>query len=393
MLSFFFSVFALQATTTAVEKRAWWNGRESDEQAPVLIPTYGIPYAMEIPVWYCQNDEPSKIAKTFAKVQFQCDDEIDQTHMSLDEKKMIIGIWDSSNLWPESPSSVISLGIFRRPIADKNFGTYNLCVRNIGKRDSLLTRLLQKFNQKSISFWWDSITPKTGKNKDDLPIGEMAIGSPNSERFVAGTEVEIKAKPTFDDPLIFTRWTAAESLHILVGSKTMKSREIAIDFKGFATFLPTDIYEELTKPLRIERSYTVGLMKGISKDISQHITGYLDMTESIHEFDCKDGAKLSPIQIGTLTIPPQMLFKKVSTSKCAIAFKKYDKFYDDTFTIGIDLIRKFHVTIQYHENDGESLFFSTRVDGKAPSPKEPPASAQCPKSGTIYNKFMSYVAH
>lgn len=336
-------------------------------QNPLLFPILGYPVGMELKVWYDGNREPTRDTWKTASIDLFCPfEEVVTSNLLLGNKNLILGRFEYRTAWPNRPSSTLTFTGQQKPVFDAH-NRIPFCLKPIGERDTLLKRLLNKFNNKMISFWWDSTTPLTGEPVLQNPIAEMAVGGMNPARFVAGTEVRINvAYHQINNPAEGI-WQAAGNLPVRVGNNPQAHvMTVFFDIEDISIF-PRSLYDAITKNLRVEMGYTVGMLRGMPSDTTRNIMDFAGVSGPIIDFDCKYAPGLLPLHIGPLTIPTSMMYTHITQDKCKIILpREFGRSIDDSLFIGMDILRKFYFSVDYHPQDGDTLQFAARREGQAP---------------------------
>ena len=346
---------------------------EQRDQKPLLLPLLGNPEALLLKRWYWVGNNHRSIKSKFYGIALSF--QYNEIRKCSYTRNVVFGTWDYVNAGAESPSSALTISKDRN---QQNFAAYDespFSIRQPNGKDTFLQRLLHQFDNKMISFWWDSTTPLWIENEQENTIAELAIGGMNPSRFVAGTEMSVQLRFPTTRPWY---WDLQTGTTVYIGKKNMNWNKIIQLGLEIESSIPMVIYDAITKHLRDEMRYTVGFMKGMPQDTNMRIMQYLDLNEHISRFDCKDAKKLLPLHIGELTIPPSMMYKRISPDKCQITLRKNDNQADqDVLTIGIDLIRLFYMSLVYDNWNAPIVQFATRVEG---NPPPPPTGPPCERS-------------
>ena len=339
------------------------------EQKPLIFPLYSSPEAFKMKAWVFTNNDIKTIKQTTAKLDpyFQNDIYTDEAPRQ-PPKTLVFGSIAYRNPTQTRPSSAVQLNPREGAVMFASNERPMFCVGAIN-HDSHLARILRRFDKKMVSFWWDSTTELYRYHGTSHPIAELAIGGVNPSRFVPSTEMRVKLAPVDDGDDAVIEWKPVTGTIIRVGSSLQNwDKDTTFDI-GLRSFIPTDIYDAITKPLRDEIAYTVGLMKGMPQDTNMRIMQYMGGSEPVTVFDCKDAPKLLPLHIGQLTIPPSMMFKRTSDGKCKMTLIR-EGYGNEMMQIGVDLIRQFYFSIVYDSEDGSYVQFATRVEGDPPELQE-----------------------
>ena len=348
----FFSHFLLLSATSAIYAMTTQEA-EQRVTSPLLLPLSGKPEELKMKIWYWEgNDRQSMKSKSsFISWYYQSKQIVPATKTQV-PKTVVFGSWDYVDAGAGRPSSALTFANDENPRYLHDF-----CIKNSPRYDTYLRRLLRQFDNKMISFWWDSTTPIGLYRGTSKEIAELAIGGVNPSRFVAGTEMRVQLAPA---RWVGWDWSPVEGTNPRVGDTYFNQNPIWFRFQPTSR-IPIVIYNAITKPLRDEMRYTVGLMKGYGRNINGGIMKYLDFNEPIDVFDCKDAQKLLPLHIGELTIPPSMMYSQISVDKCKMTLEIKDNLIGlYALEIGLDLIRRFYLTIIYDSANGASLQFTTR---------------------------------
>ena len=360
------SLLAIYAMTT--------QETEQPDQKLILLPLFGKPHYLYMKSWYWEgNDRQSITSKdSFFQVSIPAD-EIKQGWSERDPRTIVFGSWKYVEGGDGRPSSALKIAGDETTVHFGDLSYAKFSVRVGEQYDTYLGRLLRQFDKKMISFWWDSKNTHWKYQGPENPIAELAIGGMNPSRFVAGTEMRLQLRFPITSPWY---WEPMRSTSVRVGNRDLNwNKKIAFEFVEESN-IPTTIYDAITKPLRDEMRYAVGLLKGMPQDINKQIMKYLDFTKPIDEFDCKDGPKLLPLRIGELTISTSMMYQQISPDKCKMTLMRNDdQAQQSEITIGIDLIRHFYFSIIYDSANRDILQFATRVEGDVPLPPMQPPTA------------------
>ena len=358
-LLFVSGMSAIQATTN-----------DQVEQLPLLIPILQISKELRIIAWLQHIMAPNQYTTFKAKLIVDCPhDEIGSMGVRPGRRSMTFGSYDYKNPSENRPSSKIKLGPREYPRfypTGSSSAATTFCIKTMSNSNNFLARILDKFDNKMISIWWDTSLPVGHSSIDEQVVAEMALGGYNQERFVPSTGVTISVSSTAHDWSTVPWWTPIENLPVRVGDNT-DDFGIPVRFDVTrVTSIPSNIYDAITKPLQLEVAYTLGLLRGMPQDTNSRIMQYA--YEPITVFDCKDASKLLPLRIGPLTIPSNMMYKQISDEQCKIVLQKsrYEKSSSHVM-VGFDVIRQFYLSIYYDPENGDSLEFSTRLDGEVPS--------------------------
>ena len=359
----------IRVNSVVLEPQAGAQGdAQGDSQSALIIPFYGYPSVMKIRTMLYRSNRHSA-TKAVATLSLHCStDEVDSESNIPGEKTLVLGQWDYRNM---EPTAAITFTNNEEPIFSHFLNMYSFCVKTIARYDTLLARLLKKFDKKMVSFWWDSKTPLYGGEAPINAIGEVALGGTNPARFVADTEVRIKVDPLNNSPFAKTFWVPTQQLPVRIGNKaTNKRHKLSIDIKGFSS-IPTEVYDAITAQLRSERAFSIASLKFLPAEIAQKVGLYSDFKDSIEVFDCKDASKLLPLHIGPLKITPKMLYERVTGNQCRITLRKnMHSTLQNNIEIGIDLIRHFYFSINFDADNGDSVVFATRVEDESDDPAD-----------------------
>ena len=369
-----FSLFTLLSTMSTIYAMTTQETEQRDLN-PLILPLFGSPETLIMKTWHwVGNDQRSITLKpSFFQVNYALK-EIWKGSYEQEIRNVVFGSWKYVNAGSESPSSALTFETNEMTKHSASRSSDEFAIRQFDGYDTFLRRLLRQFDKKMISFWWDSTTPLRMNQGPQKTIAELAIGGVNPSRFVAGTEMNIRL--TFQTAST-SYWETIIGTTVRVGNRDI-NWDKRIDFAlKIESIIPMVVYDAITKPLRDEMRYTVGLMKGYGRNINGGIMQYHDFNEPIFEFDCKDGPKLLPLRIGELTIPPRAMYEQTSPDKCKMTLHRNDdRAGQSKITIGIDIIRHFYVSIIYDNWTSPTLQFATRVEGQSPPPPMgPPLSA------------------
>ena len=333
---------------------------------PLLFEVFGKPINMKVKTWVYRSENPGKIKRGYASLDFQCRGDT-QSVVGLGQVSVVFGKWEYRNTASNRPSSTVEIESGQLPVYDELSDSFPFCMKD-ASTSNFLGKILSRYSSKQVSFWWDVSTPLYNPIIPEQVIAELSIGSANPARFVADTETRIKVGHQHH-LISHNGWEPVESLPIRVGIReTNFYKSIVFDIKDYS-LLPEDIYDAITKPLRDEIAYTLGLLKGMPMDTNIRIMKYANANTPIEEFDCKDASKLLPLHIGPLIITPKMMYERVTESKCKITVQRNDiASFIENLVIGIDLIRQFHLLIHYDSLYGDTLEFATRTGGEHPIP-------------------------
>ena len=335
---------------------------DPNRQNPLRFSIFGYPAAMRVKTWYFENERPAIVSTSYASINLYCSDELMTGGGTRFKKTLVLGSWSYNRPSTDRPSSIITFD--EGETAHTYSGMFPFCIRRIDEYDTLLKRLLRKYNNKMISFWFDLTTPINGEEMTTHPIGEMTVGGMNPARFT-GTATKIKIAMDMPSNYPSSFWIPERPLAISVGNKRFnRPLKVMFDLED-DNVVPYDLFDAITAPLKAELKYTVGLMKGMPRDTNKKIMSYLDLDKPIDVFDCKDSSKLLPLRVGPITITPQMMYKKISDEKCTISLVRSDiPGFNDDLVIGMDIISQFYFSIQYDSQNGDSILFSTRKEGE-----------------------------
>ena len=368
----FFSHFLLLSATSAIYAMTTQETEQRDLN-PLILPLFGNPQSLEMNTWYWQGNDRRSITASISSVQlsYESNDIIRDTSNKY-TKTIVFGSWKFANADSGRPSSAVTLA------KDELANNFEFSIRQGNENDTFLKRLLRQFNKKMISIWWDSTTPSWKYRGPHTPIAELAIGGMNPSRFVAGTEMRLQLLFTATTPWY---WDLQMGTTVLVGNIDMNWNKIIQLSLHSKSDIPMVIYDAITKPLRDEMAYTVGLMKGLPKEVIQNINQYEKVNKPIFLFDCKDAPKLLPLRIGQLTIPPSMMYNQISAEKCKMTLRRNDyRGGQNLLIIGIDIIRQFYFSVIYNTWNAPTIQFTTRIEGAAPPP---PTGPPCESSQSL----------
>ena len=349
------------------------NFEEKSEapQIPLLLPVFGNKEAPFIKLWYYEKDSPDIVEYYESYLGFSRSSGLHQLDYRCGEKRMVFGDWKYRKAERNRPSSAIKILDNETPSLSRTYKLHSFNIGSQSNADSLLGRLLRPFEKKMVSLWWDVETILDEEQQLQIPIGELAIGGSNPSRFVPESEIRIRVHKLKPDVLTNYYWRFVENTPIIVGNEHWE-KDVFI-YMSDRTNIPMAIFDAITKPLRDEMRYTVGLMKGYGRNINEGIMQYHDFNEPIFEFDCKDGPKLLPLRFGPITITPQMMYKKISDEKCRMSLPRNTQQEGQNLVkIGVDLIRHFYFSIVFAPENDLTLLFATRKSGKAPDPPAEP---------------------
>ena len=362
---------------------------ERRDPNPLILPLFGSPETLQMKAWYWKGKDMQSI--TSANVVLHFTDALSEIWADGYQpytKTIVFGSWKYANADDGLPLPTLTFKKDEVTTYSESRTFSRIRVRQGDLYDTFLRRLLRQFDKKMISIWWDSIAPFGDYRGPQTPIAELAIGGMNPSRFVAGTEMRLQLLFPATTPCY---WDLQMGTTVLVGNIDMNwnnNIQFAFDSKGS---IPMVLYDAITKPLRDEMAYTVGLMKGMPQDTNKRIMQYLDFNEPIFEFDCKDGPKLLPLRIGELTIKPSMMYKQISAGKCKMTMRRNDiRGGQNVLLIGIDLIRRFYFSVIYDNWNSPTIQFATRVEGEAPAPPTGPLCESSRSHESITQTFSSY---
>ena len=349
---------------------------ERRELNPLLLPLFGSPEMLEMKTWkWVGNDRQSITSSTTRFHLNYAFREIFKSRLEREPITIVFGTWEY--VGEGLPSSALTLAKDEMPMHSGPRFVDTFSIRQPDGKDTYLRRLLRQFDKKMISFWWDSTTPLWIENGQENPIAELAIGGMNPSRFVAGTEMRLQLRFPTTTPW---HWDLQTDTTVRIGYRDINWDQFIQLGLDTESSIPTTIYDAITKPLRDEMRYAVGLLKGMPQDTNKQIMKYLDFTKPIDEFDCKDGPKLLPLRIGELTIPPSMMYQQISPDKCKMTLvRNDDQAAQNVLIVGIDIIRHFYLSLIFDNWNSPTIQFATRVEGEAPAPPTgPPAQRASP---------------
>ena len=339
------------------------------DQTPLIFPLFGRHSEVQMNTWfYYQNNPRGPPLAMVMKLTPSYGNDIGRDEYNSDPPTFVFGTWTYERT---TPSSAITFSDGKQPLFAYGLGIYGLLrIQAVVGHDTILGRLLTPFQKKMISLWWDSTTPFEVTTGPSDPFAELAIGGMNPSRFVPGTETQlVMAKPIISAQSQPKYWRAVRGTSVLIGNNPTHLVNDVIFGITIQTKLHIDLYNAITKPLRDEMAYTVGLLNGMPKDVIRNINQYEKVNKPIDEFDCKDGPKLLPLHIGGLSIPSRMMYRKISDEKCRMTLMRVDDSqYQGKLIIGIDIIRQFYLSVIYDGQRGDTLQFSKRVEGPSPAP-------------------------
>ena len=366
----FFFHFLLFSTISEIYAMTTQHAEQHDLN-PLILPLFGKPHYLYMKSWQWVGNDRQSITSAGMVLRFDYShNEISQDSYDDDTKNIVFGSWEYVDVGAGSPSSALTFAKDETVPQFRDFSYWKFTIGKDSASDTYLGRLLRQFDKKMISFWWDTRISFWDFRGPKNPIAELAIGGVNPSRFVAGTEMRVQLSPSsylswYLEPITGTAVRVRN-----INMNWNKNIQFAFDTESS---IPIVIYDAITKPLRDEMRYTVGLMKGMPQDTNMRIMQYLDLNEHISRFDCKDAKKLLPLHIGELTIPPSMMYRQISAGKCEMTLRRNsDELGQSRLLIGIDLIRHFYFSIIYDFDNGNSLQFAKRVKGDAPPPPTGP---------------------
>ena len=285
----FFSHFLLLSATSAIYAMTTQE-TEQREPIPLLLPLFGNPESLMIMPWYWKGNDRSSIKASKCVVQsiYESNEIIRDTSNKY-TKTIVFGSWKFANADSGRPSSALTLA------KDELANNFEFSIRQGNENDTFLKRLLRQFNKKMISIWWDSTAAVGSDTETETPIAELAIGGMNPARFVRSTEVRFKlASIAKQDSFPDVYWQVQKPAAVRVSNRAIESRhDVVFDLRQESEN-PASMYDAITKPLRNEMRYAVGLLKGYGRNINEGIMQYHDFNERIFEVDCQYGDRLLP---------------------------------------------------------------------------------------------------
>ena len=350
---------------------------------PLKFPILGSASEMKIGTWLFSNDNPTYVDTSFSNIDFRCGQDTRNAHQTMTPRSMFFGTLQHRFTTPKRPSSVIKLESDRAPIFNDATRSYVFCIKTMTPGNHI-SKLLSKYENKMVSFWWDSSEILNAGAMKLKPVGELAIGGMNPEKFVRGTQVRIKVMKMLSPNFPMSAWKPFEDLVISVGNNPKNYNKGVVFDAREHTFIPRDLYDAITRNIRAELGYTVGLLKGLPQDTTRNIMEYAGVEKPIDEFDCKYASKLLPLHIGPLTIPTSLMFKRLTAEKCKMTLPvNHIPVLDYTIDIGIDIIRNFYFSIKYDNANGDTLQFAQLRSENEEEQEEnippPPASPESPR--------------
>ena len=369
---------------------------EQHDLNPLILPLFGIPESLKMNVWYWKNSAPRDIKSISVNLDLYYGyDEVDRTTRNRGDKTIVFGSWQYRNT---IPTSTLTFGDGEDPSYSKKIADHTFSIGAVSIKETFLKLLLRQFDKKMISIWWDSTTPLWSESSQQNSIAELAIGGVNPSRFIPLTEVRFKVI-TRSQPasMLNAYFLSSNAAYFSVGnSAIIWSNPIAFDITQ-ESILSMVIYDAITKPLRDEMRYTVGLLKGYGRNINGGIMQYHDFNEPILEFDCQYGDRLLPLHIDQLTITPRMMYKKISNNKCKMSLRRSEiseiSEQQELIILGIDVIRHFYVSISYNTRLGDTFSLYSRVEGEAPEVTVPPAGTPCESSHAHASESQTFSSY
>ena len=338
-------------------------------QKPLLLPLFGSPHSLRIKVWYWKDDNSNDVTmfKSYLGLH-RARSLIKESVTGSGQKTMVFGSKKYQNTAPGIPTSMLKFTDHQEPFISPTERMNSFSVSSVAGGNQYLELLLQQFDKKMVAIWWDSSSPLFMDQDENTVIGELAIGNSNPARFVQGTEMRVPVQPADSRVNWYVFWIPVASTPFQLGNNPTKFNKWIQFHLSHPTAIPMDLYDAITKPLKDELVYTVGLLKGMPKDTNQRIMQYANIGNPIKEFDCKDASKLLHLRIGQLIIPPSMLYEKISDEKCKMTIQRNEMVgQQNLLRIGPNIIRRFYFSVHYDLNEGYYLGFAERVEGDVPA--------------------------
>ena len=332
-----------------------------EQQRPLLFPILGSPTSMKVRTWFYHNTSPADIRRGFATLDIVChENEIEEATVYSGLKTMVFGDWEYRN---SVPSSSITLSYNEEPVDNYWAEPYMFCIRPIDYGKTFLSMLLEPFDKKMLSFWWETSIDTYQTEQYTQVIGELAIGGMNSDRVnPMSNTISVRVNRATRAMIPHHYWSPINRLDISVGDDIRKWDKTVKLSVTVNSWIPTDLFDAITKPLRADMKYTVGLLKGMPQDTNKMIMSYLDLDKPIDVFDCKDASKLLPLRVGPITITPQMMYKKISDEKCKMALRKnVFTSFEAQLELGVDILKNFVVSIDFDRTGKDVMMFSERA--------------------------------
>ena len=347
------------------------NAETSDEgETPLLFPILGHAYEMRINAWVYETQNPSHVSEIKAILSVDCPlDEIVRSNSRVG-KSIVFGRRDYQKEVQHTPSALISLDDTED--LSSNSGAYQFCIKTLVNHDNFLSRLLSKFENKIISFWWDKYVPTYEQYVPEESIGELSIGGYNPTRFVANTEVNIEVEPSTLKSSIVPYWKPVDTIVVSVGKNPFDWEKDVVFNLSEDSKIPADVYDSITKRLREKMSYR-------------------DVDQAVVEFNCIGALMLSPLNVGPLVIQPYMMYKQITPQVCEMILSRSESSSDNKLiVIGGDLIRQFYFSVYFSDGYGDTLQFAIRKDGAPPDTPVSLKSQKAAKHPTLsWPKFLS----
>ena len=237
-----------------------------------------------------------------------------------------------------------------------------ICVKSLSNEKSLISKIISRLPEKSISFWVDtSVTQADVDGNSRTRTGEVVFGGVNPNRFVKDTAKSFELVYLNDriDPV---RWNTNQLVILTVGTfPKQSSTRVVFDIGSPNTILPPEIYNVVVGPVKFLQS---GNQLNRKQNLPADVVGLIEefsgpISESL-DFPCAQAHKLQGFKLDDLEIPREMLYDKVDENTCVLRVAPHQILSRTWIEVGFHLIKRFHLEIKYDQSHKSYAVFSER---------------------------------
>ena len=229
------------------------------------------------------------------------------------------------------------------------------CIKSTVMMNDPFNRMILGFDNQVVSSWFMSSSQIHGAER---PIGQIGFGTLNEHKMVAGETARFPLKPLRNIQNMPSEWITLNPvpLHQVGQAEPLAECEMTFDYSHTLNFLPTNVYEQIIRPLRGSIRLATA-SAGLPPDIVRYITNFVN--EPIFYFDCADAARLPNLRFGPLPFSRELLFVEYQ-GRCILTIHPIQR-STCRFALGFSTIKQFHFSVNFQGPEGEYAQFAGAV--------------------------------
>ena len=221
--------------------------------------------------------------------------------------------------------------------------------------------LLGRYRNKLLSLWFQNEDFQAG------PAGEFGVGTINEQRIAEGPRTRFRLRSlAYNAVSMANSWVTPDTVEVRVGALVDEPCKIVFALENAAIFVPKNIYEMVIRGLQGAKKTALDeSLPFIPAPLVQEIDGF-QKTSRMRRFDCQNAILIPDMNIGELFIAKEMLYERVG-NKCQLLIKPTigQATHLRQVYLGLKILRKFHVTVDFNVEGGEYVEFAPRATSLA----------------------------